>query len=852
MKLKIGKNSLPKPRLGSSGKLPYLPIYEPVLFPYTKGDLIVGKPQSRIAIEQAMAGDHNILLCYKGEKTDSGHALKELAPVATLCHIKNFMRYPDKSIRISVEAVVVVELLNIQNSHPAGVQMAGFKAKNEAQAAEKKTFATISLVIKEAFSEYVQDDTQLPHKLLKLISEAREPAMLMSLICSNLKMPRTQKLYFLEHLGALEQLEELGVVLGIEKEASQLKKGLGKRVRERLDQHQKEFILQEQMKEIQRELGGEADDPTGSRELEQRLGAKKLPPVVQERVLDGLQRLQHLPPVSPESGVLRAYLELIDGLPWQQFTEDRIDIMGAQVILDSEHYGLEDAKERILDYLAVSGLQAASRKQLDAEDEEPSGMYRGRRNRLRGPILCLVGPPGTGKTSLGESIAKTLNRKFVRIALGGLRDEVEIRGHRRTYVSALPGKIIQAFRRAQTCNPVILLDEIDKVSSRDFSGAVASALLEVLDPEQNYSFTDNYLELPYDLSRALFITTANDLDEINLPLLDRMEVIEIPGYTIYEKLHIARKYLIPRQLQENGITGSSLEISNETLSQLIGEYTMESGIRTLERVIAKLIRKLVRSFLREQETRPGSYARNSSYLHLDQELSAIDFNGPSSWSELLIGHKWEVTPEILSRYLGTPPYDPYQQLQENSIKGFAQGMAWTSMGGRLLPVEVLQVRGSGSLTLTGKLGEVMKESAQIAYSLIQQLFENYGVQSESLDNQDLHIHVPEGAIPKDGPSAGITIAAAMLSALSGRPVRKDIAMTGEVTLTDQLLPVGGIREKVLAAHRQGFRHVLLPRKNCRDTEKLPEQILESIEFHYFQSVIAALQFLLSEPLSTLD
>ena len=855
MKLRRRRSSSPNPiKSFSSGKLPYLSIYEPIMFPYMKGDLIVGKPESRIAIERAVAKEHNILLCYKAEKEDNGNELKELAlPMGTLCHINNFMRYPDNTVRISVESLIIVDLLGLM-INSSGLQIAEFQARNLEESncskvKDKNAFATISLAIKDAFSEYMLNNKQLPNSLLKLVSDAQDPFVLMSLICSHIKISRSEKLYFLENLGSLTHLEELGVALGIEKEVLQVKQGLRQRVRKRLDQQQKEFILQEQVKEIQRELNGEEDDPTGSRELERRLNRKQLPQIVRDKVHRELRRLQHLQPVSPESGILRTYLELIEELPWQQFTEDCIDIMSAQAILNSEHYGLEDVKERILDYLAVRGLQEAQKireEQINSNVAAHSAGMEKRKHLLRGPILCLVGPPGTGKTSLGESIAGTLNRKFERIALGGLHDEAEIRGHRRTYVGALPGKIIQAFRRAQTCNPVILLDEIDKID-KDFRGDPASALLEVLDPEQNHSFTDHYLELPYDLSKALFITTANDLDEIEPPLLNRMEIIEVPGYTIYDKLNIARQHLIPKQLYENGIAESKLELSDEALFRLISEYTMESGVRDLERIIAKLIRKLVRAFLREREIRAGFYVRNSAFLHLNQELSRLDRNRMDSWGPLLVGHKWEIMENMLHSYLGTPPYDPYEQLQENSIKGLAQGLAWTHAGGRLLPVEVLQVRGSGSLTLTGKLGEVMKESAQIAYSLIQQLFEIYGVCQDNLDSQDLHIHIPEGAIPKDGPSAGVTIAAAMLSALSGRPVRRDVAMTGEVTLTDQLLPVGGIREKVLAAHRQGCYQVLLPTKNQRDTERLPEQILDSMKFHYFQSVIQALQFLLPEP-----
>lgn len=821
MKLPINRQHLSRGRVG--GQHPYITVYEPILFPFTKNDLVIGKTYSRVSLESALAGDRNLLICYKRNPNTDHVSIKDLHVNGTLCYISNFLRYPDGTVRISIEGCNVVELVNVQIA-ASGLQSARYRTVEFKIPRDKQQYHTLLMVLKESFSEYMRDNRQLPRELIKVVGEAKEPKVLMSLICMNVKMSRSKKLYFLSHLGSLPHLEELAITLGIEREVVQIKEGLSSKVRQRLDQSQKEYILQEQLKEIYRELGSADDDVTGSKELEQRLGLKDLPDGVRDKVTRELKRLRSLQPASPESSMLRAYLELIEELPWgKAASEDRVDIMAAQAILDSDHYGLEEPKERILDYLAVRGISSG----------------------LRAPILCLVGPPGTGKTSLARSIAKTLNRCFVRIALGGVRDEAEIRGHRRTYVGALPGKIIQAFKRVHTTNLVILLDEVDKISN-DFRGDPGAALLEVLDIEQNYAFVDHYLELPYDLSNVLFVATANNIEDIDLPMLDRMEIIEIPGYTIYDKKNIAREHLIPRQMIENGIGNCPFELEEGVLDQIIAEYTMESGVRNLERAIAKIIRKLVRAFLRKQETRAGSYARNSAFLHQNRELFRLDYNNPEAWDQLLREHKWEVTAKDVTQYLGTPIFDPFD-LTCRQIKGLALGMAWTAVGGRLLPVEVLKVRGNGGLTLTGKLGEVMKESAQIAYSVIQQVFSLYGIAEDILDNADLHIHVPEGAVPKDGSSAGITIASAMLSALSGISVRPGVAMTGEVTLTNQLLAVGGIREKVLAAHRQGIKDILLPEKNRWDAEKLPEIVQNSIEFHYFSSVLDAIYFLLPNP-----
>lgn len=822
MKFKVNKSLHLKSSKGQSS-LPYIVVYPHVIFPYTKKNLHIVASEGLTAIEKALMGDRSILICYLRENQSfEKKNLKSLHPVATLCNIFDSTSVNGDEMRIGVEGCGVVNLHSLHEDKE-GLHTASFDIR-DTKNYNKNEYSALLPVTKDAFEDYIKKKGNLPNSLIRKVTEARDPDLLMSLICSNLEnLPRSQKLYFLGHLGSMTQLDELSVMLTVEKEVVKLKEDLAGKVRKRLDQTQKEYLLQEQLKEIHRELGNKDDDPTGTMELERNLEAKNLPDAVREKVRRDIKRLHSLQPASPESSILRGYLELIEELPWAESSEDRIDIMAAQAILDADHYGLEEPKERILDYLAVRGLNGGT----------------------KGPILCLVGPPGTGKTSLANSIAKTLGRNFVRIALGGLRDEAEIRGHRRTYVGALPGKIIQAFKSVKTINPVILLDEIDKISN-DFRGDPAAALLEVLDPEQNHNFTDHYLELPYDLSKVLFVTTANNIEDIDLPLLDRMEIIEIPSYTVYDKLHIVRDYLIPKQLRENGIAKGRLSIDDETLNFLISNYTLESGVRSLERTIAKIIRKLVRAFLREQETKAGSYARNSAFLHCNQAMYQIDGNDPKSWASMLEQRNWELNKEQVREHLGVPPFDPFEVLERKTV-GFALGLAWTAVGGCMLPVEVLMLRGSREMTLTGKLGEVMKESAQIAYSLIHQLFEEYHVSEETLENNYLHIHIPEGATPKDGPSAGITLAVSMLSALCGSVVRNDVAMTGEITLTDQLLPVGGIREKVLAAHRQGIRNILLAKRNERDTENLPEQIKKSLNFHYFHSVKEAIRFLLPVP-----
>jgi ATP-dependent Lon protease len=593
----------------------------------------------------------------------------------------------------------------------------------------------------------------------------------------------------LELLDPITRLQRLSILLGKELEVLELEDKIHVRVQREVDKGQREFFLREQMKIIQSELGEGDPHIQELNELREKATELQLPDEVRPRVDRELKRLASMPPMSPEVGILRTYLDWLLELPWSEVTQDNLDVSHAAQVLEEHHYGLPKAKERVLEYIAVRHLAA---------------------EKMRTPILCFVGPPGTGKTSLGRSIAKALGREFVRVSLGGVRDESEIRGHRRTYIGALPGRIIQTMRRAGTVNPLFMLDEIDKLGL-DFRGDPAAALLEVLDPEQNHAFSDHYIEVPYDLSRVLFITTANILDPIPPALQDRMEVIEFPGYTEEEKIAITRKFLIPRQLEEHGLQAGQLRFSRDALRTLIREYTYEAGVRNLEREIANICRKTARRV-----------AEGKRHTHRIQAKN-------------------------LARYLGPPRYT-FGHIEESDQVGVATGVAWTESGGDLLPVEVSLMEGKGGLTLTGQLGEVMQESAQAAFSYIRSRAEELEIDPSIFEKLDFHIHVPEGAIPKDGPSAGVTMATALVSALTESPVRRDVAMTGEITLRGRVLAVGGLKEKVLAAHRAGIKELLLPQRNQPDLVEVPKRVRRELNLILVQTMDEVLaRALVSEP-----
>ena len=807
MKL-LSKSPLKK---SNKNQLPLIPLRELVIFPYSVVPFFAGRPATIKAIEQAMEGDKNIFLAFQKNKNDNPTP-DDLFPVGTVAHILQILKLPDGSLRVLVEGRIRADVAKIfQKNEMANVN---FKPLPE-PAAPTKVEASLMAAIKNSFKNYTKLVKKVPGEILANIEKAETPDKLISLICTNLKLTTDKKMEFLTTKENKSRLENLAVTLEMENEVITLKNNINGRVKKKLEKTQKEYFLNEQLKEIQKELGSEDTDPSGSKELEEKILAMKLPDEVQTKAIKELKRLSRLQPMSPESGVLRTYLEWITDLPWGITTEDNKSLRSAADILDKDHYDLKKAKERILDFIAVRQLK----------------------EHLKGPILCLAGPPGTGKTSLGRSVAKALNREFIRISLGGVRDEAEIRGHRKTYVGALPGKIIQSLKKAKTENPVFLLDEIDKMSN-DFRGDPAAALLEVLDPEQNATFVDHYLEVPFDLSKVMFLTTANSLHNIPRPLMDRMEIINIPGYTDFEKLEIAKRFIIPKQLEENGLDKAEITMDEEAVLNIIRAYTMESGVRNLEREISQVIRKITRKAIVDFQSRGGRYIINTAALHENQNKYAVrDIDDGTNIDVSSIN--LHITKEMICNYLGKEEFSE-SDMKNDRKSGMATGLAWTEMGGRVLPVEVKLFEGVGKLILTGKLGDVMKESAQIALSFLRANAEDFGISPTFSKEQDIHIHVPEGAIPKDGPSAGITMTAALLSAIRDIPLKSGIAMTGEITLTDRLLPIGGLKEKVLAAHRNKLYKVLIPAKNKGDMEELPQEIQDAMTFYACSSVKDAL------------
>jgi ATP-dependent Lon protease len=758
--------------------LPILPLKNTVVYPQIPTPLVVGRPSSIKLIDMAMLGDRTIGLVLQKDAEVEEPRPDDLHAIGTAAVIQKLLKFPDGTLRLLVIGMERVRATRFVQTQPHLVA--------EVQVLQEETEQSVEL---EALAQNLQTQIQKMLTLMPIASEdlgiallnVDDPGRLADLTATLLVRDVPLKQDLLEALSVKERLRRLTRHINREIEVMELGSKIQKQVQDEMEKGQREFVLRHQLKAIQKELGAGDDNEAEINRLQEEIAKAGMPPQAKEVAERELQRLRTMPPASAEQVVSRTYLDWLCALPWSKQTEDKIELPEARRILDEDHYDLDDVKERILEFLAVRKLKATT----------------------RGPILCFVGPPGTGKTSVGKSIARAMGRTFHRFSLGGVRDEAEIRGHRRTYVGALPGQIIHALRRCGTLNPVIMLDEVDKLGV-DFRGDPASALLEVLDPEQNFNFVDHYLDVPFDLSKVLFITTANILDTIPEPLRDRMEVLELSGYIDEEKVAIARRFLIPRQCGENGITPDDITFEDQALSRIISRYTMESGLRNLEREIAKICRKVARKRVEGIEGR------------------------------VLI------RPEDLEEYLGPEKFTA-EAAERMAVAGVAIGMAWTPAGGRILFIEATRMPGGKSLTLTGQLGDVMRESAQAALSYVRSRAKSLGLQERFFDSSDLHIHVPAGAIPKDGPSAGVTMATAMVSLLTGRLVRPDTAMTGEITLRGKVLPVGGIKQKVLGAYRAGIKTVILPSENRKDLKEIPEEVRVKLTIKFASTVDEVLE-----------
>lgn len=763
--------------------VPLLPLRGVIVFPCMTVPLEVGRDRSVAAVEEAMIGNRLVMLASQKQARLNEPTPADIFSIGTLAEIRQMARYPDGTIRVLVEGLERTRILEYTQAEPF------YKVRVEDLRPFEPMTKELEALMRAAltyFESYVRLGKKVPAEILSSIQAVQDPGRLADDIAAHLPLRPEDKQSVLEAVSVTLRLERLCAILLKEIEILELERKINTRVRKQMERTQKEYYLREQMKAIQKELGERDERQSEAEEYLQKIKEKGLPDEAEEKAIREVERLEKMPPMAAEAVVVRTYIDWLLALPWSSRTEDRLDLPEAARILDEDHYGLEKVKERILEFLAVRRLTS----------------------RPKGPILCFVGPPGVGKTSLGKSIARALGREFVRFSLGGVRDEAEIRGHRRTYVGALPGRIIQAMRQASSKNPVILLDEVDKMSS-DFRGDPASALLEVLDPEQNATFSDHYIEVPYDLSDVMFITTANLLYSIPRPLLDRMEIINIPGYTEEEKIIIARDFLVPKQKKENGLDEYNVSITDDALRAIIRNYTREAGVRGLERGISSILRKIARKVVSE---------------NLEDFEIIVDEN------------------DVLE-YLGVPKYR-YGVAESQDRVGVATGLAVTEAGGDILAIEVSVMKGTGKLTLTGKLGDVMKESAQAAFTYIRSRAVDLDIDPEFYQNYDVHVHVPEGAIPKDGPSAGIAMAIALASALTKRAVRCDVAMTGEITLRGRVLAVGGIKEKVLAAHRAGIFTVILPDENKREVEEIPANVRDSMELIFVDHMDEVLEFAL--------
>ena len=749
--------------------LPLLPIRDVVVFPYMVLPLFVSREKSIKSLEEALSKDRLIFLVAQKKLSEEDPSPKDLYKVGTVAVVMKMLKLPDGKVKILVQGLSKASVREILQTAPYLL----VKVENiKDPFITEITLETEALMrnVREQLERIVSYGKPLSPDMMFILESVDDPGRLADLVASNLDLTVEKAQEILEILDPLERLKALNELLGKEVQVLTMQAKIQSQAKDEITKTQREYFLREQMRAIRSELG-EVDERTDEfKTLQQKVKKAKMPKEVEKEARRELERLEQMHPDAAEASMVRTYLDWLTDMPWSKTTTDSLDVHQAKKVLDEDHYDLEKVKERILEYLSVRKLK----------------------KKMKGPILCFIGPPGVGKTSLGRSIARALGRKFVRISLGGIRDEAEIRGHSRTYVGALPGRIIQSIKQAGSNNPVFMMDEVDKIGL-DFRGDPASALLEVLDPEQNNAFSDHYLNVPFDLSRVMFITTGNLTDPIPSALKDRMEVINLPGYTDLEKLKIARTFLLPRQMEENGISPKMLEISDKAILEIISQYTQEAGLRNLERELASICRKVARKVAEEKK------------------------------------EKTKISTKNLHQFLGPPPYLPDEEQKRNEV-GLATGLAWTETGGEILHVEASTTPGKGSLILTGHLGDVMKESAQAALTYARSKGKSYRINPNTLNNKEIHIHVPAGAIPKDGPSAGITMAVAIFSTLTGIPVRKDVAMTGEITLRGRVLPVGGLKEKALAALRNKIKDVIIPYLNKKDLIDLPLYARKKINF----------------------
>ena len=767
-------------------RIPLMPLRGLMIFPHMVLHFDVGRPRSIAALEEAMLEKQRIFLVAQKDGEVENPTAEDMCRVGTIALVKQVLNLPGDSLRVLVEGQQRAVLKSIVQEDPYWV--ADVQPVNDIENEDENTLQALLRTTHTFFEEYARASMRVSPETLKSVGEVDQPDQLADVIAANVLTRLEDRQAILEEISVAARLETLCGILARETELADIEKQVQGRLKKQIDKNQKDYYLREQIRAIQEELGesltAESDD------LREKLRRLPLSEEAREKTDRELDRLSRMAPGTPEVTVSQTYLEWICDLPWGKYTTDNLDLRRARRILDEDHYGMKQVKERVIEYLAVCRMKQL----IDGE------------NALRGPILCFVGPPGVGKTSIVKGIARAVGRKFVQMSLGGVRDEAEIRGHRRTYIGAIPGRIIAGIKQAGTMNPVFLFDEIDKMSS-DFRGDPASAMLEVLDSEQNMAFRDHYLELPFDLSQVMFITTANSMDTIPGPLRDRMEIIEVPSYTEEEKLQIAKRHLLPKQVAEHGLQKGSVKMGDAAMRMVIEGYTREAGVRTLSRTLARVVRK-------------------AAVEMLDQDAQHVT-----------------VTREKVTEYLGAVRF-LRDQPEKKPCVGVVNGLAYTTVGGETLAVECAVMPGSGTLKLTGQLGDVMKESAQAALSWIRAHAAEYGLEPDFHKNIDIHIHVPEGAVPKDGPSAGVTMATALLSGLTNRAVRQDVAMTGEITLRGRVLPIGGVKEKLLAAYRAGIRTILLPRENEKDLEEIPEHVLKTFDIHFAENIADVLHIAL--------